>query len=55
MSDVTRILDSIQRGDPKAGEELLPLVYEELRKLVRLAMCHGTDDAEFVRHLRRIF
>jgi RNA polymerase sigma factor (TIGR02999 family) len=33
VSDVTRILDSIQRGDPKAGEELLPLVYEELRKL----------------------
>src|SRR5215471_8764867 len=33
VSDVTRILDSIQRGEPKASEELLPLVYEELRKL----------------------
>src|SRR5712672_2451064 len=33
MSDVTRILDAIQQGDPKAAEELLPLVYEELRKL----------------------
>src|SRR5437879_2120423 len=32
MSDVTRILDAIQQGDPKATEELLPLVYEELRK-----------------------
>ena len=33
MSDVTRILDSIRAGDEKAGEDLLPLVYEELRKL----------------------
>ena len=33
MSDVTRILDAIQQGDPRAGEDLLPLVYEELRKL----------------------
>ena len=33
MSDVTRILDRVQHGDPKAAEELLPLVYDELRKL----------------------
>src|SRR5712664_1228688 len=33
MSDVTRILDAIQQGDPKAADELLPLVYEELRRL----------------------
>ncbi len=33
MSDVTQILDRVQLGDPKAGEELLPLVYDELRKL----------------------
>jgi RNA polymerase sigma factor (TIGR02999 family) len=33
MNDVTVILDAIQKGDPKAAEELLPLVYEELRKL----------------------
>ncbi len=33
VSEVTRILDSIAQGDPKAAEELLPLVYEELRKL----------------------
>ncbi|HXJ56234.1 MAG TPA: ECF-type sigma factor [Verrucomicrobiae bacterium] len=33
MSDVTRILDAIEQGDPKAAEELLPLVYDELRKL----------------------
>src|SRR5215471_1848644 len=33
MSDVTRILDQIQQGDPSAAEQLLPLVYDELRKL----------------------
>ena len=33
MSDVTRILNAIEGGDPKAAEELLPLVYEELRLL----------------------
>ena len=33
MSDVTRILSQIESGDPSAAEQLLPLVYEELRKL----------------------
>jgi RNA polymerase sigma factor (TIGR02999 family) len=33
MSEVTRILSAIEGGDPKAAEQLLPLVYEELRKL----------------------
>jgi RNA polymerase sigma factor (TIGR02999 family) len=33
MSDVTRILSQIESGDPTAAEELLPLVYDELRKL----------------------
>ena len=33
MSDVTRILSAIEHGDPKAAGRLLPLVYEELRKL----------------------
>jgi RNA polymerase sigma factor (TIGR02999 family) len=33
MSDVTRVLSAIERGDPHAAEQLLPLVYEELRKL----------------------
>jgi RNA polymerase sigma factor (TIGR02999 family) len=33
MSDVTRILNSIERGDAHAAEKLLPLVYEELRRL----------------------
>ena len=38
MSDVTRILDRVQQGDPKAAEELLPLVYEELRRLAARKM-----------------
>ncbi|MBP7937724.1 MAG: sigma-70 family RNA polymerase sigma factor [Phycisphaerae bacterium] len=33
MSDVTTILSSIEQGDPSAAEQLLPLVYDELRKL----------------------
>jgi len=33
MSEVTRILSAIERGDPRAAEQLLPLVYDELRKL----------------------
>jgi len=33
MSDVTQILSQIESGDPAAAEQLLPLVYEELRKL----------------------
>jgi RNA polymerase sigma factor (sigma-70 family) len=33
MSDVTRILSQIDQGDPAAAEQLLPLVYDELRKL----------------------
>jgi RNA polymerase sigma factor (TIGR02999 family) len=39
MTDVTRILSDIERGDPTAAERLLPLVYDELRRLaaVRLA------------------
>jgi hypothetical protein len=33
MSEVTRILSGIEQGDPHAAEQLLPLVYDELRKL----------------------
>jgi RNA polymerase sigma factor (TIGR02999 family) len=38
VSEVTRILDRAQRGDPNAAEELLPLVYDELRKLAARKM-----------------
>jgi hypothetical protein len=33
MSEVTRILSAVKQGDPHAAEQLLPLVYDELRKL----------------------
>lgn len=38
MTDVTRILSAIEEGDPSAAEQLLPLVYEELRKLAAAKM-----------------
>jgi len=38
MGDVTQILQQIESGDPSAAEELLPLVYEELRKLAAAKM-----------------
>jgi len=40
MSDVTRILGQIESGDPKAAEQLLPLVYDELRKLAAAKLAH---------------
>ena len=40
MSDVTRILSQIESGDPSAAEQLLPLVYEELRKLATVKLSH---------------
>jgi len=40
MSDVTHILEAAQQGDPQAAEELLPLVYEELRKLASVRMAN---------------
>jgi RNA polymerase sigma factor (TIGR02999 family) len=38
MTDVTRILSAIEQGDPQAAEQLLPLVYEELRRLAAQKM-----------------
>jgi RNA polymerase sigma factor (TIGR02999 family) len=40
MSDVTRILSQIDSGDPAAAEQLLPLVYDELRKLAAARLAH---------------
>src|SRR5439155_22584378 len=40
MSDVTRMLGAIQHGDGRAADELLPLVYEELRKLAAHKMAN---------------
>ena len=44
MSDVTRILQAIEDGDTHAAEELLPLVYEELRKLAAARMAQESPD-----------
>jgi len=38
VSDVTRILEAAQQGDPTAADQLLPLVYDELRKLAAAKM-----------------
>lgn len=38
MSDATLILERVQQGDPRAADELLPLVYEELRSLAAVKM-----------------
>ena len=40
MNDVTRILSQIEDGDPAASKELLPLVYQELRKLAAVNLAH---------------
>ena len=44
MSDVTRILDAIQAGDANAANQLLPLVYDELRKLAATKMAAERSD-----------
>ena len=44
MSDITRILESVSGGDPKAADELLPLVYEELRKLAAARMVNESPN-----------
>jgi RNA polymerase sigma factor (TIGR02999 family) len=40
MKEVTRILAGMEQGDPAAAEQLLPLVYDELRKLAALRLTH---------------
>jgi RNA polymerase sigma factor (TIGR02999 family) len=40
MSEVTQVLDAIRQGDPHSAEQLLPLVYAELRKLAAQRMAH---------------
>lgn len=40
MTDVTQILSQIEQGDPSAAEQLLPLVYDELRKLAAAKLTH---------------
>jgi len=44
MSEVTRILSAIDQGDPRAAEQLLPLVYDELRNLAARRMAEERAD-----------
>ncbi len=44
MNEVTRILSAIEPGDPSAAEKLLPLVYDELRRLAAARMAHERAD-----------
>ncbi len=44
MTDVTQILSRIEQGDPSAADELLPLVYDELRRLAASRMAQETPD-----------
>ncbi len=45
MSDVTQILSKIESGDREAAEQLLPLVYNELRKLAAALLAKGRGAA----------
>lgn len=44
MSEVTQIIQQIERGDPAAAERLLPLVYDELKKLAAAKMSSERPD-----------
>ena len=44
MTEVTRILNAIDQGDPHAARQLLPLVYDELRKLAAAKMAQEAQD-----------
>jgi hypothetical protein len=45
MNDVTRVLGQIEQGDPHAGKDLLPLVYQELRRLAAQKLSREPPDA----------
>ena len=47
MNDVTQILSRIEFGDRTASEQLLPLVYEELRRLATASRCCMLDRVQF--------
>src|SRR5438477_242879 len=46
MSDVTQLLDAIERGDPNAASQLLPLVADELRRLADALTRLAAEDAD---------
>ena len=47
MTDVTQILNAIEQGDPSTAEQLLRLVYDELRKLASAKMAQEKDLAHW--------
>ncbi|AMV37863.1 ECF-type sigma factor [Planctomyces sp. SH-PL62] len=47
MSDVTRILAALERGDPQAADQLLPFVYDELRRLSARKLAHERPGQTF--------
>jgi hypothetical protein len=49
MTEVTHILSAINQGDPHAAEQLLPLVYDELRKLAAQELAPETRTDPFRR------
>ena len=53
MSDVTRIVAAAQDGDPQAAAQLLPLVYDELRKLAAAKMARKNRGRRCRRRLWR--
>src|SRR5215470_16949684 len=50
MSEVTRVLAAIEEGDPHAAEQLLPLVYDELRKLAAQRLAEESQHWDTRRH-----
>jgi hypothetical protein len=53
MSQVTRILNALSQGDPHAAEQLLPLVYGELRRLAAQKSAHDWGKAMHLSGPRR--
>jgi hypothetical protein len=52
MSDVTRLLNALEHGDPRAASRLLPLVYDELRKLAAHRMAQEQPGPDTTVHRR---
>jgi hypothetical protein len=48
--DITHILQRIEQGDPRAAGELLPLIYDELRRLAAAKMAHEAAGADVAAH-----
>ena len=51
MGDVTQILSQIEAGDPSGAEQLLPLVYDELRRLAARRLTHENSACTRIYHV----